>query len=433
MYCEKCGMLNEDDAKFCVGCGESLLDEIQNDSNSSTAIQQEQKKEEANQSIKETMVKLNKKTVVIFFVVLVLLITGCIGGVALSKRVNIANYIDYSNIYFTGYEEHAYLDIDEVKENIIDYDTVSNLLTGESNWYSNFDYDDGLIDTKMYINGKEIDNDYFNANNGDKFKIVIKPNYEKINKAYAKKKKLVGNKVITKEIEVSGLEKTTSFNPFDCIKAVYRNEDGGSIYYQPSDEEIKINDNYTMSLEGNAIKATCLDDSANNFSLILNCSDEYTTVGKTVTIEIEDDDIIDYGLKISQYSKDYTMNLYKTFKKSDIDILSKEQLNTITNSAKLALGELSSSDSVKLNSVYITDSDFYIVFENESSDRKFNVVSFDFWNIYKDHENNIIYIAEYSEGYDNPYELSYTCSSIQEFEDSHSFFGDLSKVTIKGE
>lgn len=156
MYCEKCGMLNEDDAKFCVGCGESLLNEIQNDSNSSTAVQQEQKNAEANQSIKETKVKLNKKTVIIFLVALVILITGCIVGVTLSKQVNIANYIDYDKVTFSGYEEHAYLDIDEVKENIIDYDTVSNLLTGESNWYSNFDYDDGLIDTKMYINDKEI-------------------------------------------------------------------------------------------------------------------------------------------------------------------------------------------------------------------------------------------------------------------------------------
>ena len=435
MYCEKCGMLNEDDAKFCVGCGESLLNEIQNDSNSSTAVQQKQKKAEANQSTKETKVKLNKKTVIIFLVALVILITGCIVGVTLSKRVNIANYIDYDKVTFSGYEEHVNININEIEKNIVDYKNLSIALLGYEDDYFDLDYCYDLISVEVSVNNIVIDagENYYDAKNGDKIKVVIKPNYEKINKLFAKNKKLVGRKSITKEIEIGGLDKITSFDPFNCIKAVYRNESGGNIYYQPVESEIKINNHYSMKLNENVINLNSLDDNGNDFALRIDCSDEYTTVGKTVTINIEDNNAINYGLKLSKSSKDYTMNLYKTFEKSDINILSKSQLDTITASAKLALGDLSSSDSVKLNSVYITNDDFYIIFENENSDRKFNVVLFDFGNIYKDNENNIIYIAEYSEEYGGPYRFTYTYSNIQEFEDSHSYFNDLSKVTIKGE
>jgi hypothetical protein len=430
MYCEKCGMLNEDDAKFCVGCGEELIDEISENNEVMSKIQEEfSNSETISLTNKEKTVKINTKTIIIIVVVIALVIVGTVFGTFMSKRVNIEKYINTSSAEFTGYEGDAEADIYD----IIDFDSLTDELIDEDDNTDSYDIEE-CVKIKTYFNDKKIDlGDYdLNLKNGDVIKVEITPNYKKINKKYAHKKKLVGSKTISEEIKVSGLNEVLKIDPFECIKGVYRNEDGSDVFYLPTDEPIKINDEYTMSLNKNCITIHSSNEDVSGEKLYLDCSDTYTTVGKTVTISIDDNVLANETLELTQTSKDFTMNLYKTFENSDINKLSKEQFDSIINSAKNALGDKATSSSVKFNSFYMSDGAFYIVFENENSDRKYSIVQLYFGYIYKNSENNIIYIPKNNEEFDNNYRLFSTYSDIKDFEED-SLYGQLTKVTIKGE
>lgn len=297
MFCEKCGNAIEDDAVFCMSCGEKVNFDIPPSVEDNMMV--------------TTKKPLNKKMIAIitFFsaVLIVLVSVICINSLS---KVNAEDFIN-KEIKFSGFNGYGTVQV----EDVIDYNAIIKALGCDSDsQHANYMFFTEYIDVSIPNS---------NLSNGKTITATISINYDAINQLDFKKK-LVGNDIITHEYTVSGLSNTIEINPFDIIESVCIYNSGtysASIIYN-------FKSDYKMEYADGEIFCVPNKDNYNSFDVQKLNGDEYETVanikfennysknkiqvikaGMEVPIQIscKSDDFISNGFVFTETEKQYVL------------------------------------------------------------------------------------------------------------------------------